>query len=66
MYLDQYKIEGTLNNDHISCFHDKTTYPIFQSELVEFKDLLDRLVRDSESKTFYKFGDGDYYFLLFC
>ena len=44
-------------------FHDETTYPIFQSELVEFKDLLDRLVRDNESKTFYKFGDGDYYFL---
>ena len=63
MYLDQYKIEGTINNDQNSCFHDKTTYPIFQSELVEFKDLLDRLVRDNESKTFYKFGDGDYYFL---
>jgi len=63
MYLDQYKIEGTINNDQNPCFHDETTYPIFQSELVEFKDLLDRLVRDNESKTFYKFGDGDYYFL---
>jgi len=63
MYLDQYKIEGTINNDQNPCFHDETTYPIFQSKLVEFKDLLDRLVRDNESKTFYKFGDGDYYFL---
>ena len=63
MYLDQYKIEGTINNDQNSCFHDETTYPIFQSELTEFKDLLKKLVEDNVSKTFYKFGDGDYYFL---
>ena len=63
MYLDQYKIEGTINNDQNSCFHDETTYPSFQSELEEFKDLLKKLVEDNVSKTFYKFGDGDYYFL---
>ena len=63
MYLDQYKIEGTINNDQNPCFHDETTYPSFQSELEEFKDLLKKLVEDNVSKTFYKFGDGDYYFL---
>ena len=63
MYLDQYKIEGTINNDQIPCFHDETTYPKFQEELEEFKHLLIELVYLNEPKTFYKFGDGDYYFL---
>ena len=63
MYLDQYKIEGTINNDQNSCFHDETTYPKFQEELEEFKHLLIELVYLKEPKTFYKFGDGDYYFL---
>ena len=63
MYLDQYKIEGTINNDQNPCFHDETTYPKFQEELEEFKHLLIELVYLNEPKTFYKFGDGDYYFL---
>ncbi len=63
MYLDLYKIEGTINNDQNPCFHDETTYPSFQSELTEFKDLLIKLVDHNQSRTFYKFGDGDYYFL---
>jgi len=63
MYLDQYKIEGTINNDQNPCFHDETTYPKFQEELEEFKNLLIELVYLNEPKTFYKFGDGDYYFL---
>ena len=63
MYLDQYKIEGTINNDQNPCFHDETVYPKFQEELEEFKHLLIELVYLKEPKTFYKFGDGDYYFL---
>ena len=63
MYLDQYKIEGTINNDQTPCFHDETVYPKFQEELEEFKHLLIELVYLNEPKTFYKFGDGDYYFL---
>ena len=63
MYLDQYKIEGTINNDQNPCFHDETTYPKFEEELEEFKHLLIELVYLNEPKTFYKFGDGDYYFL---
>ena len=35
----------------------------FQEELEEFKHLLIELVYLNEPKTFYKFGDGDYYFL---
>ena len=63
MYLDMYKIEGTINNDADPCFHSEKTYPRFQSELIEFMDLLKGYVHDNVSKTFYKFGDGDYYFL---
>ena len=63
MYLEQYKIEGTVNNDQNPCFGDVNTYPKFQENLEEFKKLLVELVDKNESKTFYKFGDGDYYFL---
>ena len=61
--IDQYKIEGTINNDQNPCFQDETTYPKFQEELEEFKHLLIELVYLNEAKTFYKFGDGDYFFL---
>ena len=63
MYLDQYKIEGTVNNDQNPCFHDPNTFPNFQDKLDEFKHTLIELVYLNEPKTFYKFGDGDYYFL---
>ena len=63
MYLEQYKIEGTVNNDQNPCFNNVETYPKFQEKLEDFKKLLVQLVDNNESKTFYKFGDGDYYFL---
>ena len=63
MYLDEYKIEGTVNNDQNPCFHNPDTYPEFQMKLDDFKKLLVQLVDNNESRTFYKFGDGDYYFL---
>ena len=63
MYLDMYKIDGTVNNDTDSSFENKDTYPNFQDQLIEFKELLINLVDSNQSKTFYKFGDGDYFFL---
>lgn len=63
MYLDTYKIEGTLNLDSNPCFGNPDTYPNFQENLERFKSLLVDLVDNGDSKTFYKFGDGDYYFL---
>ena len=63
MYLDEYKIEGTVNNDQDPCFNNAETYPKFQENLEKFKKLLVELVDNNESRTFYKFGDGDYYFL---
>ena len=62
MYLDLYKIDGTINNDTEPCFGNSETYPRFQEELEEFKHLLIELVYLNEPKTFYKFGDGDYFF----
>ena len=58
-----YKIDGTVNNDTDSSFENKDTYPNFQEQLLEFKELLVNLVDTNQSKTFYKFGDGDYFFL---
>ena len=58
-----YKIDGTVNNDTDSSFENKDTYPNFQDQLIEFKELLINLVDSNQSKTFYKFGDGDYFFL---
>jgi len=63
MYLDLYKIDGTKNLDSNPCFGSDETYPNFQEKLSEFKELLVDLVDKNESKTFYKFGDGDYFFL---
>ena len=63
VYLDIYKIEGTINADQNPCFSDPNTYPNFQEKLDEFKNLLKDLVKKNESRTFYKFGDGDYFFL---
>ena len=40
MYLDKYKIEGTLNLDSNDCFANEKTYPNFQEELEGFKELL--------------------------
>ena len=61
--LDLYKIDGTINTDTNPCFSDSETYPKFQEELEQFKHHLVELVYLNEPKTFYKFGDGDYFFL---
>jgi len=57
-----YKIDGTENRDQ-NPVYDNPNFTTFQAHLVQFKWLLKDLVRKGESKTFYKFGDGDYFFL---
>jgi len=61
--LDIYKIPNSLNLDKHNCFHDLSTYPKFQEELLKFKIHITDLVNDNTPATFYKFGDGDYRFL---
>ena len=63
MYLDLYKIGGSINNDQNPCFSDKDTCPEFQEKLDFFKKLLIQQVKHNKSATYYKYGDGDYYFL---
>jgi len=66
MYLDLYKIEGTVNLDSNPCFTNPNTFPKFQEGLEIFKEHMISLVFENDSNTgttFYKFGDGDYYFL---
>lgn len=61
--IDLYTIDGAVNIDKNKCFDTEKTYPKFQEDLEEFKNLLIQLVKNKDCKTFYKFGDGDYYFL---
>lgn len=61
--IDSYKIEGCINLDEHTCFKNVNTMPNFQEKLKEFKENLVRLVNTEQAKSFYKFGDGDYYFL---
>ena len=63
MHLDLYHIDDTKNLDSNPCFNYNETYPKFQEDLDKFKSHLKELVDDKKSKTFYKFGDGDYFFL---
>ena len=63
MYLDQYKIDGTVNKDQNPCFNNPDTFPDFQNGLEDFKNLLIKLVDSNQPSTFYKYGDGDYFFL---
>lgn len=63
MHDSTYKIEGTFNRDNNPCFYSPNSYPLFQEKLEEFKKLLIHLVDTKSCKTFYKFGDGDYFFL---
>lgn len=62
-YLDIYKIEGTINHDNNPVFGNPEACPDFQEGLEVFKDDLVEMVEAKDCKTFYKFGDGDYYFL---
>ena len=64
MYHDIYKIDNAINLDDSLCFHTPDAYPNFQHDLEKFKSHIIELVNTKQSVTFYKFGDGDYRFLL--
>jgi hypothetical protein len=55
MYLDQYKIEGTVNLDHHACFEIPNTDPDFQRNLENMKYVLEKEVDEKSCKSFYKF-----------
>lgn len=69
-YLEKYKryhkiytIPGTKNISGLKFYYDPNIFPLFQKDLAKFKELLVSLVNQKANVTFYKFGDGDYYFL---
>jgi hypothetical protein len=63
MNLEQYELEGCKNIDEHPCFSKEETYPEFQKDFEIFKNQLIEQVNNKQSKTYYKFGDGDYFFL---
>jgi len=62
-FLPIYDIEGCLNLDSHTAFHDPMTYPSFGEDLINFKRLLRSAVKNREALSILKFGDGDYHFL---
>ncbi len=58
-----YRIDGTTFKTFDKGYFRKETYPNFSEEFYRFKLLLNQLMINKGSATFYKFGDGDFYFL---
>ena len=58
-----YKINGADFLNPSSEYLDKESYPNFQKKLEEFKSLLAKQVENNSGISYFKFGDGDYYFL---
>ena len=65
-YPDYYRIEGTGNIDRYDYVYlnDPLTYPNFQEEFVDYKNLLiDLSNKKIDPISILRYGDGDYYFL---
>jgi len=58
-----YDIEGTSNVLDARYVNGELSYPTFQEDLIEFKNLIVQLEKDKKGASFVHFGDGDYYFL---
>ena len=61
--LDIYKINNTNFLNPPDEYKNKDLLPNFQKLLEEFKSLIKEQVRNQSGISYYKFGDGDYYFL---
>ena len=59
MYNNRYNIPGCRNTANEATIQ---YYPNFEQGYEHFKSFLQALVVDSQSKTFYKFSDGEYLF----
>lgn len=60
---NHYFIEGTAHLKPSLDYENKELYPKFHLKVDELKELLNFRVSNKIPTTFYKFGDGDYYFL---
>lgn len=62
-YCAQYAIPGTRNLNRNLGYTNSKNEPKFQEKLDRFKSELIETLNDKSSRTYYKFGDGDFYFL---
>ena len=58
-----YHIINTTFINHDDVYDNPDAYPDFQHKLEAFKDLITSNNKGNIAKTYFKFGDGDYYFL---
>jgi len=58
-----FHIDNTTFINHNDVYDDPDVYPDFQYKLEAFKDLITNNIKENIAKTYFKFGDGDYYFL---
>ena len=62
-YSKLYHIAGTKNLNKNLAYSDNKSEPRFQDHLEKFQDEVEEVVRKKQSYSYYKFGDGDFYFL---
>jgi len=62
-YSQEYFIEGSKNLNRNPDYQNRQIEPQFQLKMHNFKNELIELQKSGNSRSFYKFGDGDYYFL---
>lgn len=62
-YSKLYSISGTKNLNRNLAYTDKKTEPKFPELLEQFQDEVQEVIRNKKPFSFYKFGDGDFYFL---
>jgi hypothetical protein len=60
---ENYKIDGLTNYDQHPVYSHPDAFPNFKAELARFKNLIVDAHTRGMTASFYKFGDGDYYFL---
>jgi len=60
---DIYKIDGLTNYDQHPVYSSPDAFPEFKVELERFKGVILEAHSQGTAASFYKFGDGDYYFL---
>ncbi len=62
-YSDQYLIPGARNLNRNLGYTDPKNEPRFQEKLNHFKTEISDALKGNSPRTYYKFGDGDFYFL---
>ena len=62
-YAEEFLISGARNLNRNPGYTRAELQPDFQSLLQKFKSEVLYFLRNSEARTYFKFGDGDYYFL---